>query len=216
MKSLDEIKPILIKIIEGLGKEFGPKCEFVIHDYSKGFNSTVIGIVNGQVTGRAVGSSGTEIGLKLIQGTQTEDGKYNYITRTQDGRYLRSTTIYLKDENEHVIGSLCVNLDITSLLGMKNFIEGMIDIDDKDRDKENITVYKNVEDMLVSMINDSIRFIGVPVSAMSREQKISGIGYLKKRGAFLIKNSVNTVAKYYNVSKFTIYNYLNENEVVNK
>ena len=44
---------------------------------------------------------------------------------------------------------------------------------------------------------------------MTRAQKQEGIQYLNKRGAFKIKNSTNIVAKYYNISRYTIYNYLN-------
>lgn len=209
MKSINEIMPTLVKIIEGLGKQFGPNCEFVLHDYSKEFGSTIVGIANGNVTGRGVGNGGTEIGLKLIQGSTNDDGRFNYISQTQDGRYLRSSTMYLKDDEGNIIGTLCVNLDITKLVGVKNYLNEICTVAENDK-KEKPVVFKNIEDMLIFMINESVQQVGTPVSMMSREQKIKGISYLYDRGAFKIKNSVNIVAKYYDVSKYTIYNYLNE------
>ena len=73
-------------------------------------------------------------------------------------------------------------------------------------------VYHDVEDMLYSMIKESLERIGTPVALMTRDQKIEGIRYLNRRGVFSIKNAANIVARYYDVSKYTIYNYLNDAE----
>ena len=58
-----------------------------------------------------------------------------------------------------------------------------------------------VDDMLVSLINESIELVGCPVVSMTREQKIEGIKYLEDKGTFKIQKSVDLVAKYYDVSK---------------
>jgi len=55
--------------------------------------------------------------------------------------------------------------------------------------------------------------IGTPVALMTREQKIEGIQYLNRRGAFKIKNAINVVAKYYDVSRYTMYNYINDGQI---
>lgn len=70
-------------------------------------------------------------------------------------------------------------------------------------------VFSDVEEMLIALIKESLDKISVPVAMMTRAQKQEGIQYLNKRGAFKIKNSTNIVAKYYNISRYTIYNYLN-------
>ena len=72
--------------------------------------------------------------------------------------------------------------------------------------------FENVEDLLVAMIADSISHVGVPVAHMSREQKVEGITYLNRRGAFKIKNAASVAAKYYDISRYTLYNYLSEAE----
>ena len=64
----------------------------------------------------------------------------------------------------------------------------------------------------MAMITDSINYIGVPAALMTREQKIEGIRYLNRRGAFKIKNAANVVARYYDISRYTIYNYINDGE----
>lgn len=213
MKTVQEFLPTLNAIIEGMAKHFGESCEFVVHDYSKEFSSTIVAISNGEVSGRSVGKGGTAIGLRVLQGLEEEDGRYNYVTQTKDGRYLRSSTIYLKDDEGKVIGTLCINFDITEMIHSKNFMEKFINLGKQDETKVEATVYDNVEDLLISLVNESIRYIGTPVALMSREQKVEGINYLNKRGVFKIKNAGNTIAKYYDISKYTIYNYLNEGDV---
>jgi predicted transcriptional regulator YheO len=52
--------------------------------------------------------------------------------------------------------------------------------------------------------------VGVPVGEMSRSQKQRVVRYLDGRGAFLIKKAVEDVAARLGVSRFTIYNYLDE------
>lgn len=50
---------------------------------------------------------------------------------------------------------------------------------------------------------------------MNREQKIEGIRYLNNKGAFKIKNASVIVSKYYDVSRYTIYNYINDGQSLN-
>lgn len=52
--------------------------------------------------------------------------------------------------------------------------------------------------------------LGVRAGDMSRSQKQGVVKYLDERGAFLIKKSVEQVAARLGVSRFTIYNYLDE------
>ena len=59
MKSIEEALPLLKTLIEGMSKHFGDKVEFVVHDYSREYASSIVAIENGQVTGRSVGKGGT-------------------------------------------------------------------------------------------------------------------------------------------------------------
>ncbi len=216
MNIIESLLPILEPIVDGLGRHFGENCEIIIHDYSKPFDSTVVAIANGELTGRSVGSGGTNIGLKLLSGLENEDGRYNYTTQTTNGKIFRSSTIYIKDENGKPVGSFCLNLDVTDLLQANSILKKFINLSN-DSEQESLipTITTNVDDMLHTMILDSISSVGVPVSAMTREQKMQGILHLSKRGALRIKNSANIIATYYDVSKYTVYNYMNENSAQN-
>ena len=206
MKEISELLPALDVLIQGLGKHFGESVEFVVHDYKKDFSHTIVAISNGNVTKREVGDSGTSIGLKIMHGEEADDGKFGYISQTKDGRYLKSSTIYVKDEQ----GSLCVNCDITDAMIARKFLNNYVGSGEDE--KVETTVYNNVDDLLVSLINESIHYVGTPVAVMNREQKIEGIRYLNNKGAFKIKNASTIVSKYYDVSRYTIYNYINDGQ----
>lgn len=214
MKDIEEIVPVLDALIQGLGKHFGESVEFVVHDYKKDFSKTIVAIANGNVTKREVGDSGTSIGLKIMQGQQEEEGKFGYITQTKDGRFLKSSTIYIKDEKDKILGSVCVNCDITDAMVARNFLNSYVGA--SGNDQVEATVYNNVDDLLISLINESIHYVGTPVAMMNREQKIEGIKYLSDRGAFKIKNASTIVSKYYDVSRYTIYNYINDAQEIGK
>lgn len=208
MKEIKDLMPELDVIIRGLGKHFGESVEFVVHDYKKDFSKAIIAISNGNVTKRKVGGSGKLIGLSIMHGEETQDGKFGFISQTKDGRYLKSSTIYIKDIQGKVIGSLGVNCDITDAMVAKNFLNDYVGAGSSEKIKA--TLYDKVDDLLIALINESIRFVGMPVAMMNRQQKIDGIHYLKNKGAFKIKNASITVSKYYDVSRYTIYNYINE------
>ena len=74
MRSIDEILPLLSPLLDGMAKHFGDNCEFVVHDYTRDFSSTIVAIANGQVTGREVGQGGSKLGLRIMQGKE-EDRK---------------------------------------------------------------------------------------------------------------------------------------------
>ena len=215
MEDFDEILPVLNSVLEGLGKHFGSNCEFVVHDYSTPNLKSIVSIVNGEVTNRKIGDSVTSIGLRVSQGIVTDsgttDGIFNYMTQTKGGRVLKSSTIYLRNSKGVVIGSLCINYDITDLLHANSTLSTFLST------AQDPSVYEidhyidgNIDNLLIQMINISIQEVGIPVAQMTRQNKMEGIKFLRDRGAFKIQRAADVIAKYYCVSKFTIYNYLNE------
>jgi predicted transcriptional regulator YheO len=56
----------------------------------------------------------------------------------------------------------------------------------------------------------AITAIGIPVEQRRKEQKLQVVAELERRGFFLVKQAPETAAAALGVSRFTIYNYLNE------
>ncbi len=214
----NEIHPILrsiTPIVEGISKTFGKNCEVVLHDFNN-FQSSIIAIQNGHVTGRSVGSPMTEVGLQAIRKGHTEDNIINYTGKSADGRALKSSTMFIKDENENVIGCLCINFDMSELIVAHNAIQEITQTEDKEDTKLRESVSNSVNDVLSNIVAATLDDIGKPVAYMNKDEKVNIVKRLDDQGAFLIKGAIDYVAKVLCVSRYTIYNYLDEIRVNTK
>lgn len=217
MENVSEILPILETIISGLGLHFGSSCEFVVHDYLSDGVQTIISIINGHITKRQIGDGPTSIGLRIMRGEEVKDehndGVFNYFSQTKEGLVLKSSTIYFRNNEGKIIGSLCVNNDITELQRAVTVLTETINMpSSKFQDNSDAVFVGKIDDLLNHMIMDSIKQVGIPMAQMTKADKMAGIKILQDKGAFKIQKAADVTAQYYCVSKFTIYNYLSELE----
>jgi predicted transcriptional regulator YheO len=198
----------LTDLLKGIAAQFGDSCEVVLHDLTRSYDSTIIAIENGHITGRKVGDPGTNLGLELLRGNQVNGNKFNYVTQTKDGRILRSTSIYMKNDEGKIIGSLCINFDITSLMMAEKMLHSMTMTNLQPDVKESFVT--NVGDLLEALIQEAQDQVGKPVALMTKEDKVKMITLLDRKGAFLIKKGGEKVCGYLNISKYTLYSYMEE------
>ncbi len=198
----------LKKIVEGLGKTLGRNCEIVLHDISNP-DSSIIAIANGHVTGRNIGSPATDFLLDLAAAPNENDMVINYFTKASNGKQLKSSTFLVRDEKGEVIGAFCINIDISQLLGVKDFVDDLLCIDETENNAmENFP--NNTTEFLQMMIDKSLSIVNKPVEFQTKEDKLKIVAYLNKCRVFKIKGAVDFVAKTLKVSRYTIYNYLDE------
>lgn len=209
MKRIKDELPLLQSLMRTLAAQFGRNCEVVLHDYEKPYEHTIVAIENGRVTGRNVGDCGTNLGLELLRGSESHGDRYNYCTQTKDGRILRSSSMYIKDEQGKWIGCLCINMDITATVMAEKTLQEVNNFDSLNQQVKEVFA-SDVNELLDDLIQASLQHVGVPVAMMDKGQKLMGLKYLDEKGAFLIKKAGDRVAKYYDISKFTLYNYLDE------
>lgn len=205
---------LLDRIAKAIAAQFGPQCETVLHDMTLPYDHTIIAIHNGNVTGRKVGGSGTNLGLEILRGTRAGNDQLNYMNKLPDGRLLKSSSVYFKDDTGKTVGSLCINFDITDFLSSRNALSNFINMDKSSIQNERFS--GDIDDLLERMVQDAIARTNVPVDKMTRANKIEVIRYLDQHGAFLIMKSMDKVAALLHISKYSIYNYLetikNENK----
>lgn len=211
MEHINDEMEFLTSMVKGIAKQFGNNCEVVLLDltqHEKYGSGLIVLIENGHVTGRKVGDTGTNLGLEVLRGgTDREGDKHNYLTKTKDGRMLRSTTMYIRNSKGRPIGCICINYDITSLMVAESAIKEFTDLSNVNTDVKEVFV-NNVNDVLAVLIQEAQNHIGTPVALMSKEDKMKGIKYLDEKGAFLIQKSGDKICDYFNISKYTLYNYL--------
>jgi predicted transcriptional regulator YheO len=220
MESINSELPFFKSLMKGLTALFGPNVEVVLHDLKdQPYDSTIIAIDNGHVTGRNVGDCGTNLGLEVLRGSTIEgnaghltEDRYNYVTQTNSGRVLRSSSVYIHNDAGVVIGAFCINFDISDLMVAERSIGQICQnpfYADSNVDKEVREVFvRNVSDLLDSLIQEVQQMINKPVCFMTKDDKLRALKHLDERGAFLIKKSGDTVAKYFDISKYTMYSYL--------
>ena len=201
---------MLKQIARGLAAHFGPNCEVVIHDLqSNDPDSSIVAIENGHVSGRKVGDGPSHVVLEALNSGGIPEDRLSYLTKTADGKTLKSTTVYIRDEGREPIGIFSINYDISALLMIENALGGLVHTADRDpaAPAERISVL-NVNDLLEDLIEQSVALVGKPVALMTKDDKVRAIQFLSQHGAFLITKSGDKVAKYFGISKYTLYSYI--------
>ncbi len=198
------------RIVKALAAQFGDTCEIVLHDLTGEDRAhTIIAIENGHISGRRIGDGPSKIALEAFQDAEeTHSDKLAYLTKTRDGKILKSSTVFLRDDKGKPIGILGINSDITLTVAIENAIHSYNASLLDSREPEPIST--NVADLLDSLINQSIRMVGKPASLMDKSEKIRAIRYLNDSGAFLITKSGPKVCQIFGISKYTLYSYLDE------
>lgn len=202
--SLDNIKSIL----KSMAEHFGPECEIVLHDFSQGYEHSVVAIENGEVTGRQVGSSITTSGLETLsnESEQLGDGLYNYISSGPDGKIVRSSTALLRDEAGKIFGSLCINQDITQLCQVEKVLHSLTRYGGE-RDMNELFAH-NVDELLDHYMIQCTHLIGRPPAAMNKEEVAQALEFLESKGVFRIKKAGDRVCETFKITKYQLYHHL--------
>jgi len=193
------------RLADGLGQTLGRFCEIVVHDFDSP-ESSIIAIANGSLTGREVGDTLDALGFQLLKNNPPTD-LLNYRAKTKDGKELRSSSIFLRDEKGHIFGALCINVDVSGLLKAQEWLQEALGAASTTIDER---FEHSVDEVLETLIQNAISSIGKNTADMTREDKVAIVAYLENKGAFLIRYSVERVAELLGMTKYTIYNYLDE------
>lgn len=212
--SAREQDDFLKRLAKGISSLFGANCEVTVHDLRKGYENTIVAIENGQGTGRRVGDGSSELVLRALkENPENVEDNYCYHARTKDGRILKSSSIYLRDKKGKLVALFGINYDVTDLVMARHALEAAIgDNGEKDDGGGDVTITSNVNDLLGQLIAEADQFVAKPVAMMSKEDKIRAIQFLNDRGAFLIKKAGDKVSRHYDISKYTLYNYMGAEE----
>jgi predicted transcriptional regulator YheO len=215
-----KINPILLSftpIVKAIAKTFGKDCEVLLHDANNLENSIVV-IENGHVTGRKVGSPMTDLGLYFLKSDLFKDTEFiaNYQTESKDGKKLKSTSIFIRDNKKKIVGFLCINYALDHLIEIRRKIDDFCAVN-KDVDKnifnneEKEEIFTdNLDDLLERVFIKAREKVGKPIEKMQKDDKLEIVRYLQKKGVFLVKGNIDKIAKKLNVSRYTVYNYLSE------
>lgn len=210
-----EILNRYIPIIDFIADICGTEYEVVLHDITTP-EASVIAIKNGHITGREIGSPITDLALKILK--QKNYVNKNFITNYNGigpkNEIFLSSTYFIKNDDEELIGLICVNNDLAAINNFKSSFENLMKRFEYNRDEENSKYEENIDNPLISVansiINKTINSMNIPASRMSIEEKIEIVQQLNNEGIFLLKGAVTDIAKLLDISETTVYRYLNK------
>ena len=203
----------LKQLAHGLAIQFGSSCEISIHDLkTKDLEKSIVYIENGHVSNRQTGDGPSGIVLETLQSDpSTIHDKLSYLTKTEDGRILKSSTFYIRDDDGSISYIFSLNYDITAFTAASTAIQSLIATKDNLPDLTGDSprqITHNVNELLDLLIEQAVAKVGKPVAMMNKDDKVAVVQYLDHAGAFLITKSGDKVSSYLGISKFTLYSYM--------
>lgn len=206
---------LLKQMADGIARQFGQDCEILIHDLTSEDRQehSIVHIVNGHVTNRKIGDGPSKAVLDaMYKDPYSLKDHLGYLTKTADGRILKSSTMYIRDDDGDISYILAINYDITKFTMMEQAVKALIETEPQSENKPPEQIVHNVTDLLDNLIEQSVALVGKPAALMNKEEKVTAIQFLNDAGAFLITKSGDKVSKYFGISKFTLYSYIDVNK----
>lgn len=218
----------LLAVLEGVAQalecSLNQHTEVVVHDLTRP-ESSIVGIVNGHVSGRRPGApiiAGPSddkafdqlVGSKSAAAPNEVRVVANYTSRASDGRPLRSSSVVLFDAQGQPAAALCLNLDLGAMERIQRELRSALlptsTPTPAEPERAEPRPETSIEDLIEEIIATAIETADAPVERMSKSEKKTAVAMMHERGLFVIRGSVELVAARLGVTKFTIYNYLDE------
>lgn len=221
---------MIIPVVHGLAKVLGKDYEVNLHDLSMPEHSLIV-CENGHVTGRSIGSPMTDFGLYMMQADEykNKDGVFNYLAKNNRGEMIKCSCIFIRDDENKMIGFLCINYDISKAETARKLIDGILHFEEKvdqypeqetlpqheaEPEKFPVPVREWFAQDLEEVVSDSLmqikKRVGMPLNYLSKPEKHAVINELHDKGFFLLKGAVDILAKEMGNTKYTIYAYIRE------
>ena len=214
------------KLTEFLGRALGPDYEVAFHDLTDN-NRSLVAISNNHISGRDVGAPLTNVALKIIADRSylASDYRTHYRGMSIDGRILRCSTMFIKDDSNELVGLLCINFDdsryqelserILELCHPDIFVESNF-LFDSDRvplrpsTEDTESFHNSIDDVAGNAVSDVLQAMGVTADRLTHEEKMAVVSKLDARGVFLLKGAVRDVAQALCCSPASVYRYLSK------
>ena len=208
-------------MIDFLGKALGENVEIALHDLSSP-EQEIVAISNGHISGRSIGTKLSNLSRHYLENKQylTHDYVVNYKTAGNDGKLLKSATLFIKENNnEYPVGMLCVNVNISDYDYVKEMMKRILGIkkegdDEVEFNRENpIEILSSpLDEMVDKYVKECLSEMGIPsyvlIERLKVDEKIKVVKYLQDKNTFKVKGAIALVAKRLGVSEPTIYRYL--------
>ncbi len=204
--------PILksyIPVANMITQTFGKNCEVSIHDLTQP-ESSVVYVANGTVTGRKEGQSFDHLIRQVLLSKKFKDDcTSNYVFEVENGKKIKSSSSLIRNPEGEVVGMLCINYDLTLSYLLKEEMIGFLpEFTEGETPNEDDAPNQDVMTIIDELIENIIR--NKDVGNLKRKDNIELIRFMDEKGVFLVKGAIDKVAESLDLSKVTIYSYLDK------
>lgn len=179
-----------------------PWAEVVIHDLT---SQTIAALFN-NFSKRCVGEDSLLEADWRIDNETTYFAPYDKIN--WDGKRLKSTTAVLRDEKGLPVGLLCINLDISKIDEFQHLLTSFIKPSTATLPKELFN--EDWREKISTFVRNHLQQHHLTLNHLTKQQKKELVHLLHKEGAFRAKHAATYVGSVLNISRATVYKYLNE------
>jgi predicted transcriptional regulator YheO len=201
-----------IHLVNFIAEFLGPNYEVVLHDV-RNINNSIIAIRNGHISGRKLGGPLADLSFKHIKENRDSGKKHILLYgKTKDGRQLKTSTYFIRDEKDNIVGLLGINTDISEFVDLKKRLEEFINYGGEtlEANREEEKFENSIEDIMDTIIDEVIGESRISVDKMDHLDKVEIAKKLNSKGVFLIKGSVAKVAVELMTSEATMYRYIKQ------
>lgn len=198
-----------ILLADLLGQMFQNVLEVVIHDF-KDLDHAIIYIINGHISGRSLGGPISEMNLRrLLEEGQFPDKLINFSSRNSRGQKLKSSSLAIRDDQGRLIGAFCLHFDLSHFEQFQKFldffvsaeVDSIVGVNDfgasQPHDQE---IKEEIETWLLKK--------GLHTAQLTYHDKQSIVNHLYQRGCFKRKGAISIVANALQLTRQSIYNYI--------
>lgn len=197
-----------VKLVEFFGNILGNNSEVVLHDVTD-LNNSIVAIKNSHISGRKVGGPATDLVLKILNDPQYNKLDYlcGYQGELKDNKILKSSTFFIRDNNDKIIGMLCVNTDCSDLVRARDTLNNLIEVGNSS-EKISERLNLSAEEIVQKYITGYSDSTGISIDDMTQKEKREIVKNLYENGTFKLKGTVTQTALLLKVSEPTVYRYL--------
>lgn len=194
----------LDRTAKGIAEMFGSSCETLVQNMADP-SHPILSIYNGQVSGREVGSTQDILGSSrpIDENAMMRDFVNLYAT-TPSGSQIKSSTFHLIGEGYNL--ALGIDFDYSSLVYANRIL---VDLMSADADLQS-ALWRGGDNGLEQIFDECLAAIGKPITALGKNDRVKIVALLEQKGAFSFRKSVPYVAKRLQVSRYTVYKYLDQ------
>lgn len=215
-------------IVDFLGVALGPDYEIVLQGLE---SNTIVAIANNHVSGRVIGDPITDSALHMLHSKAYKNNNHicNYKAIAQNGKSLRSSTMFIKDEEGETIGLLHINFDdsrydalhknLLSVIHPDSYVTNFVptqknsdyeptETEPKDTATENF--FMDIPALMAKMYEEATEDVTVPSDRLNQNEKKEVVAKLHEKGLFQLKGAIPFAARKLSCSTATIYRYLGE------